>query len=103
MEHTPAKWGIMPDGPQGDGKPWAAHMEAAAGLTIGCDSNTEPVCRVSGYLMPVKANARLIASAPALLSAMERIRSELDGNVPNRAAQAEVLSIAWAAIKAAKS
>lgn len=71
--HTPGPWNIMHDGPRGDGKPWAAHLEAAPGLTLGCPSNTEPICRVSGYLMPAEANARLIAAAPKLLEALEAV------------------------------
>jgi len=73
---TPGPWEPMMDGPKRDRKPWEpweASMEAAPGLTIGCRNNTEPICRVSGYLQPVKANARLIASAPDLLAALKTV------------------------------
>lgn len=50
-------------------EPWKAMMEAAPGLTIGSAHNTEPVCRVSGYLQPCVANAKLIAAAPLLYEA----------------------------------
>lgn len=66
----------MNDGPIRGRKPWepwTAYMEAGAGLTIASPTNTEPICRVSGYLQPVVANARLIAAAPALLAALERL------------------------------
>ncbi len=58
-------WGIMLDGPHGDGKPWLAFREAAPGLTVGAANHTEPVARMSGYLMSAEANAELVANAPA--------------------------------------
>jgi hypothetical protein len=67
----------MMDGPDGDKRepwePWIAFREAAPGLTIASPSNTEPIARVSGYLQPVVANARLIAAAPDLLATLEAI------------------------------
>lgn len=76
-----APWGIMLDGPRGDGKPWTAYREAAPGLTIGSPDHTEPVARVSGYLRSAEANAALIANAPAdlqfLLADNERLRAEI--------------------------
>ena len=69
---TPGPWYPMLDGPRIDRKewePWLALMEAAPGLTIGSVGHTEPICRVSGYLRPVEANARFIAAAPDLLAA----------------------------------
>lgn len=70
---TPGPWYPMLDGPRIDRKewePWLALMEAAPGLTIGSVGHTEPICRVSGYLRPVEANARLIAAAPDLLAVL---------------------------------
>ena len=71
--HSEGQWWPMMDGPKENRQPWepwAAFMEAAPGLTIGCTSNTEPLCRVSGYLVPVVANAALIARAPDLAHAL---------------------------------
>ena len=73
---SPGPWAPMGDGPKPDRKPWepwTAFMEAAPGLTIGSAGHTEPVCRVSGYLRPVVANARLIAAAPDLLAALKAV------------------------------
>lgn len=74
-------WGVMHDGPKGDGEPWVAHMEAAPGLTVGAVEHTEPVARVSGYLYDVKANAALISHAPEdiafLLALVEKQREAL--------------------------
>ena len=78
---TPGPWQPMMDGPKRDRKPWEpweALMEAAPGLTIGCRSSTEPICRVSGYLQPVKANARLIAAAPELLAALKAAKAVIE-------------------------
>ena len=76
-KHTSGPWGIMHDGPIGDGKPWVAFKgtvfeEVAPSLTIASPHNTEPICRVSGYLHPVMANAHLIAAAPELLTMLRR-------------------------------
>ena len=83
-KHTPAPWGVMNDGPLGDGKPWTAHLEAAPGLTLVSPHNSEPICRVSGYCQPVEANARLIAESPVLLDIAERVwkHAKIDGTLP---------------------
>lgn len=72
--HTAGTWAIMRDGPIGDGKPWAAAFEAAAGLTVGSTDHTEPIGRVWGYLQPVEANAALICAAPDLMEACKFAR-----------------------------
>ena len=76
-------WGIMADGPYGDGKPWKAHMESAEGLTIGSSYHTEPIARLSGYLHPVEANADFFIHAPQWLSEaadeIERQTKEING------------------------
>jgi hypothetical protein len=72
--YTRGDWGLMHDGPVRDDywEPWRAHGETASGgLTIGSDGHTEPICRVSGYLHNVQANARLIIAAPKLLRALQ--------------------------------
>ena len=72
-KHTPGPWGPMV-GPESV-NPWnptqGAYETEAGGLTIGSASHTEPICRVSGYLHDLEANARLIAAAPDLLAACE--------------------------------
>jgi len=65
-KHTPGAWGFMDDA--AFRKP--AFREAAPGITISSPSNTEPICRVSGYLQPLEANANLISAAPDLLRAV---------------------------------
>ncbi len=79
---TPGPWGPMTDGPwrPDSWTPWNARGEAAPGLTIGSIHNTEPICRVSGYLQPCIANARLIVAAPDLFDACELALSQLDGS-----------------------
>lgn len=59
-QHTPEPWGIMNDGPAGDGKPWQTYKELRPGLTISSPHNTEPIGRLSGYLQPIEANAERI-------------------------------------------
>lgn len=78
---TPERWGIMNDGPIGDGKPWTAYGEAAPGLTICSTHNTEPVCRVLGYLQPVEAYAALIAAAPETAAERDRLKVVNEGLV----------------------
>ena len=68
-QHTKGPWGAMSDGPVfriNLWQPWQGSLEAAPGLTIGSPHNTEMICRVSGYLQPVVANARLISLAPEM-------------------------------------
>lgn len=65
---------IMRDGPNGDGKPWQAYQEAAPGLTIGTTDHTEPLCRVSGYLRKVEAEANLIIES---VNEQEALRAKL--------------------------
>lgn len=87
--HTPTPWGVMHDGPAGDGMPWVAFREAAPGLTIGSPHNTELICRVSGYLQPVEANAaHIVRCVNNFDEAREWIRAALnmvdgDGTPPN--------------------
>ena len=92
-KHTEGPWWIMNDG-RGDGKPWVAHMEAAAGLTVGSPANTEPICRVSGYLQPVEANTALICAAPDLLAAckaaLEALRVSRPLSTPKQSNSKEV-------------
>lgn len=64
---VPGPYGIMLDGPRGDGKPWQAHGESRPGLTVGSIMHTEPVARMSGYLMPVQANAEFLINARVLV------------------------------------
>ena len=52
-------------------------LESAPGLTIFSVHNTEPICRVSGYMQPVVENARLIAAAPDMLEVLEYLWSEI--------------------------
>ena len=94
-KHTPGPWGPM--GPVD--KPWELNqgtLEAAPGITIGSVTHTEPICRVSGYLQPLEANARLIAAAPELLEACELAEAVLaeheqhDGDEPSRESEAAV-------------
>lgn len=73
---TPGPWGPMNDGPdlqRAPWTPWQAGLEAAPGLTIASPENTEPICRVSGCLQPVVANAQLIAVAPDLYEVAELV------------------------------
>lgn len=60
---------------------WAVMEPAAGGLTIASPVNTEPICRVSGYLQPVVGNARFIARArtllPQLADAVEQEHAEV--------------------------
>lgn len=85
-------WGIMNDGPIGDGKPWRAHMEPEAGLTVGSTVHTEPIARVSGYLMPVEANADFIAHAREdILWLIEQLQMERS----IRVTQAESINRNW--------
>jgi len=73
MEHTKGPWGIMNDAALR--KP--AFMEEAPGITIASPHNTEPICRVSGYLQPLEANTALIAAAPELLEAAQAARQSI--------------------------
>ena len=64
-----------PWGRYGTGKPMQGKLEAAPGLSIGSVTHTEPLCRVSGYLLPLEANAEFILHArediPWLLTRLE--------------------------------
>ena len=107
-QHTPGPWQPMNDGPRNrqPWEPWIAYAEAAPGLTIASPHNTEPICRVNGYLQPVEANARLIAAAPDLLAALETmlLHSELgeyDSQRQGKPRLIEVRDIARAALRKA--
>ncbi len=79
-KHTPGPWGPMASLSDDETIAWTpiqGKLEAAPGLTIGSPHHTEPICRVSGYLQPVVANARLIAAAPEMLEALEQTRKAL--------------------------
>ena len=86
---TSGVWGVMRDGPEGDGKPWTAHMEVAPGLTIGTTTHTEPIARISGYLLPAEANAvgimLLRRSAPAALDLGRAVEHARGVRVPGNA------------------
>lgn len=72
---TPGPWGPYRN-PNCD-DPWIltqGTFEAAPGLSIGSIHHTEPICRVSGYLLPALRNAKLIAAAPEMLAALVEIR-----------------------------
>ena len=60
--HTPPPWYVMQDAQCMR----AAFGEPSPGLTIASMSNSEPICRVYGYLQPLEANARLIVAAPSM-------------------------------------
>ncbi len=81
-KHTPGPWGSMA-GPSDDETiawtPIQGKLEPAPGLTIGSPHNTEPICRVFGYMQPVVANARLIAAAPEMYEALILAQGELEG------------------------
>jgi len=62
MERTKGTWGPY-GSPDKRWEPTRGSMEAAPGLTIGSTDNTEPICRVSGYLQPLEANADFICTA----------------------------------------
>lgn len=73
QQHTPGPWGPMADGGATENEAWTPKqgaLESAPGITIGSVHHTEPICRVSGYFLPLLPNARLIASAPELLKAL---------------------------------
>lgn len=75
MSHTPKPWAFMNDAVLRK----AAFQEAAPGITIASPANSEPICRVSGYLHPLEANARLITAAPDLLKACKDAIEEFQG------------------------
>ena len=62
VKHTPLPWGPYGE-PDKRWEPTQGTLEAAPGLTIGSPANTEPICRVSGYLQPLQANADFIVKA----------------------------------------
>ena len=53
--------------------PRQGSLGAALGISIFSVDHTEPICRVWGYLHDVEANAQLIAAAPDMLEALEKI------------------------------
>ena len=59
---TPGPWGYY--GGENADHPTRGTLEAAPGLTIGSTCNTEPIARLSGYLLPVEANADFVIHAP---------------------------------------
>lgn len=87
--------------------PWKANL-AAHQLRVPDSVNTVHglhVCDVASYgASPEQrhANARLIAAAPELLSALESILSETDGRNASHIGQDRAFSIARAAIAKAK-
>lgn len=63
MNHTPKPWGMT--------KAQQGSFEAAPGITVFSSSNTELICRVSGYLQPLAANAQLIVLSPDMFEFVE--------------------------------
>lgn len=59
-KHTPGPWRIGAQPPNGE-------------LTIGTEQGLMVAVATTGLDMPTEANARLIAAAPDLLEALERI------------------------------
>ena len=62
MERTKGKWGPY-GSPDKRWEPVQGCMEGAPGVTICSTDNSEPICRVSGYLQPLEANAEFICRA----------------------------------------
>ena len=59
--------------------PTKGGMETVPGLTIGSIRHTEPICRVFGWLLPVRANAQLISASPDTLESLIEILPIAEG------------------------
>jgi hypothetical protein len=63
-------------------EPKQGSLEAAPGVSIFSETHTEPLARISGYLLPVEANAEFIIHArtdlPALCAELTATRAEVE-------------------------
>ena len=90
--------------------PWDCEVRKPAGITwdgiIRWSRNRDPICSVfmAGYMAKeAEANARLIAAAPELLAALERLSAGMDSSNDSRPlVKAGEIRAARAAIAKAK-
>lgn len=91
-EHTPGPWRIG-EKPTGEAHPWIVGERDMERAIFGADSIKLAVCE-QWYGEPesaeAEANARLIASAPELLAALEALRGDLL-RYPNDDAKREMI------------
>ena len=81
-EYTLGPWGPYGNPYQTPEELWTPNkgiMEVSPGLTMGSIHHTEPLCRVFGYLLPVVANAHLIAAAPDTLESLIEVLPIAEG------------------------
>ena len=81
-EYTQGPWAPMGNPyltPEELWTPSKGALEVSPGLTMGSIHHTEPICRVFGYLLPVVANARLIAASPDTLESLIEVLPIAEG------------------------